>query len=921
MLQKIEDFVFKFKLSILGIFVLLTIVMGYFALQIRMDAGFYKQLPSNHEFIHTYFQYQDALSGTNSITISLRTTDGEIFEKDYLSKLYELSETVRYLPGVNQASMKSLWTPNTRVMRVTEEGFEATTVIPGNITPSELNDAEIKNIRDRVLTGGHVGSLVANDFSASLIRVELTEFDPRTGEKLDYLQLGREIESIRDEYEQGNYKVEITGFAKMISDIASEAYNVVIFFALAFILTILAVYWYSRSWTLTFLPLVCSLTSLVWQFGMLKVLGFGLDPLAILVPFLVFAIGVSHGIQQVNQITKEVIDGRSAEYAARARFSRLLVPGSMALVTDLVGFGTLILLPIGMIQELGITASIGVAFKIITNLIMLPLAASYARYNDNFVKSASSAIAYRRKRVAIFGQLAKPRAAVITLTVSAILFAGAIFMASDRHVGDLHAGAPELRPEARYNKDISEITNRYNVTTDVLVVIFESLATTLGLPACRTIDMMQAQDNFHWYAENIDGVVSVISLSSIAKRGMSGYAEGNLKWSYLPRNDRALSFASSVVGPESGLMNESCSIMPIYIFTEDHKATTISHIIEEIENYKDQFLKSDATYTMKSFIKRPSEGTDFISEANVVSGFYAGELKDWNINEHEYFNSDEWILFGHENNFNVRDLWTNKLTSYFRDIDQYDEKLEPAVREIRKADIAIKTFFNENPDVPAIVYDMEEINFRLASGTVGIQHATNEIIEESEIPMMMIVYAVIFLLVFGTYLDWRATICCTVPLTFATMLGYAFMDIMQIGLKVSTLPVMVLAVGIGVDYAFYIYNRLQTYLKEGMEISQAFEQTFANTGAAVVFTALTLAIGVSTWSFSALKFQADMGMLLTFMFLINMVCAMTTLPALAVVLDKVFPRKNDSIFKFVGGQSGVAYLVAISLVIIALFFI
>ena len=156
----------------------------------------------------------------------------------------------------------------------------------------------------------------------------------------------------------------------------------------------------------------------------------------------------------------------------------------MALVTDLVGFGTLILLPIGMIQELGITASIGVAFKIITNLIMLPLAASYARYNDNFVKSASSAIAYRRKRVAIFGQMAKPRAAGITLTVSAILFAGAIFMASDRHVGDLHAGAPELRPEARYNQDISEITNRYNVTTDVLVVIFESLATTLGPKSC-----------------------------------------------------------------------------------------------------------------------------------------------------------------------------------------------------------------------------------------------------------------------------------------------------------------------------------------------------------------------------------------------------------------------------------------------------
>ena len=62
----------------------------------------------------------------------------------------------------------------------------------------------------------------------------------------------------------------------------------------------------------------------------------------------------------------------------------------------------------------------------------------------------------------------------------------------------------------------------------------------------------------------------------------------------------------------------------------------------------------------------------------------------------------------------------------------------------------------------------------------------------------------------------------------------------------------------------------------------------------VVFTAITLAIGVSTWSFSALKFQADMGSLLTFMFFVNMVCAMTTLPALAVILDKLFPRKVKS---------------------------
>ena len=174
MLQKIENWFFKFRVVVLSSFIILTIIMGYFAVQIKMDAGFYKQLPSNHEFIKTYYQYQGDLSGTNSITVALRTTEGDIFSKEYLTKLFNLSETIRYLPGVNQASMQSLWTPNITVMRVTEEGFERTEVIPGNIIPEKLNEIEIEKIRERILTGGHVGSMVSNDFTSSLIK-ETTE--------------------------------------------------------------------------------------------------------------------------------------------------------------------------------------------------------------------------------------------------------------------------------------------------------------------------------------------------------------------------------------------------------------------------------------------------------------------------------------------------------------------------------------------------------------------------------------------------------------------------------------------------------------------------------------------------------------------------------------------------------------------------
>ena len=376
-----------------------------------------------------------------------------------------------------------------------------------------------------------------------------------------------------------------------------------------------------------------------------------------------------------------------------------------------------------------------------------------------------------------------------------------------------------------------------------------------------------------------------------ARRALSGYAEGNLKWTYLPHNEPALAFATSVVDPSTGLINEACSIMPIYVFTEDHKATTISTVIDKIETYNEKFRNLEDTITFKTLIARPAEGTNIIPLVEILGGEETNIEDLSGIKNPKIFSDDEFADFGYENDFNTRNLFVTSLGNYYRDIDSFDEKVNFRVKDIKQSDTAIKKFFNDNSEYQSIIYEVDEIKHRLASGTVGIQHATNEVIEEGELPMMIIVYIVIVILVFVTYLDWRATICCTVPLSFATMLGYAFMDLAEIGLKVSTLPVMVLAVGVGVDYAFYIYNRTQLRLKEGMNITEAFEHTFANTGAAVVFTAITLAIGVSTWSFSALKFQADMGSLLTFMFVINMICAMTTLPALAVVLDKLFPRK------------------------------
>ena len=189
-------------------------------------------------------------------------------------------------------------------------------------------------------------------------------------------------------------------------------------------------------------------------------------------------------------------------------------------------------------------------------------------------------------------------------------------------------------------------------------------------------------------------------------------------------------------------------------------------------------------------------------------------------------------------------------------------------------------------------HKMEGVTIRLAAGNAGVLAAIDDEVEKSEFPMMLSVYAAILILVFLAYRDFRAMIACCLPLTVGTFIGYWFMKELEIGLTVATLPVMVLAVGIGVDYAFYIYNRLQIHLAGGQPIVKALEHSILEVGMATIFTAITLAIGVATWSFSALKFQADMGKLLAFMFIVNLIMAMTALPALAVVLERLFPRRG-----------------------------
>jgi len=789
---RLERLFFSYRAITLSALLCFTAAMAWFAVQLRMDAGFEKQMPTGHEYVRTFQEYRNDLLGANRLNIVVKARKGVIWTKPALTRLYEVTQAVIFLPNIERLGVQSLWTPNSFVNEITEEGFRADPLIDGTVTPDQLTPEKIADIRRAAAQGGFVGTLVSRDETAAMITAEIIEYD-KDGHRVDYVAYNRILEEqLRQKFENADFEIQIIGFAKQIGDIADGAKAVLEFCAIALLLTALAVYWYCHSVRFTLLPIACSLASLVWQFGALRLLGYGLDPLAVLVPFLVFAIGVSHGVQQINFIVREISHGKSCFEACRASFSGLLVPGVLALVTAFVSFVTLILIPIPMVRELAITASLGVGFKIVTNLVMLPVAASYFEVGKAYADKAMVKREARAAWLRTLARVAEPRNAAVCLAIVTAIFAAAVWQSRDRVVGTLQPGAPELREDSRFNRDAVAITSNFDTGLDWLTVVFEARpkssgpasGSTSGAPTesaepsqCENVEAGLYQDRFTWALQPVEGVLSIASFSGQLRLFNEGYNEGHPKMGVVPIDPANYAALATEIARVRGTLRKDCSMTAVHLFLTDHKATTINRVIA-----------------------------------------------------------------------------------------------------------AVKRFREDNP-VPGI-------SIRLAAGNAGVLAAINDEVERSERPMMLYVYAAIVVLVFLVYRDLRAVLACCLPLTVGTFIGYWFMKELHIGLTVATLPVMVLAVGIGVDYAFYIYNRLQRHLAAGLPIVKALELSILEVGTATIFTAITLAIGVATWSFSELKFQADMGKLLAFMFMVNMVMAMTALPAFAVWLERLFPRKG-----------------------------
>ncbi|HEX4871898.1 MAG TPA: MMPL family transporter [Nevskiaceae bacterium] len=379
-------------------------------------------------------------------------------------------------------------------------------------------------------------------------------------------------------------EVQIIGFAKVIGDVADASLEVVGFFGLTVFLVWLVLAWYMGSFVVALYPLSCGLLAVVWELGILRLAGFGLDPFAILVPFLVLAISVSHGIQITSFWLLEVADrGLDSFEASRATYRRLVIPGITALITNVIGFGTILLIPIGIVQEMAINAMFGLIAVIVCKKILLPCLLSYVKLPDparfrRFQRERDERLKPLWQRISV---LTEPRWAALVLVSAGLASFGAWQVAKDLQIGELHAGVPALRPDSRYNLDSEFISKNYAIGVDILQVYAET-----SKNGCIDYEVMNRIDRFGWTMQSVPGVVSTASMPLLDKQVWAKYNESNPRWVQLPRSPDGLILAGQQFTTSTGLLNEDCSVMPTYLFTEDHRATTIDTVVAAIEAFQ-----------------------------------------------------------------------------------------------------------------------------------------------------------------------------------------------------------------------------------------------------------------------------------------------------------------------------------------------
>jgi len=759
-LYRFVEIVWRHPKVTLLIIAAVTVLFALRVPTVRIVSDFADLLPQDHPYIQLHNEIRDTFGGANNIIVAVTVEEGTIFSNDTLDRIHRITLAVDALDGINHNLVTSLTHRNVRKVWFSGEGTVKSSTYYDPLKGG-YSAAELDGIREDVLADPRVfGLLVSPDLKSALVRGTLNEG------ALDYEKVFLQLQSIRESEAAEGVKIYATGQPVLVGWVSSYANQIITIFLLTVVIMLGLLIMHFRSLYGILLPMLGIIVTTIWGLGTLSLLGYNLDPLMLVIPFLISARAMSHGIQIVERYYQEIEHGHDGKYAAHLAFSNLFRPGSLGVVSDAIG---LLLIAVGSVpinDKLAVYACLWALSVIITVIIALPCILQLLPTPT--VRPAGSSIMARLFRK-IADRVTRPRAPAIVLWVCAFLFLAALAAASKVTIGETEPGSPLLYADHDYNVSSKTINDAFPGSEELYVI-----AQTAELGGLKRPEVVKALADLqaHMLADPALGGTKGLPDLIRAVNRITHYNDP--RWYALPDEPRlvgGLMFLYMMSSPIQGALLEFLDTdeinANIVFYYKDHQGSTIRRAIEMITQWKDR-------------------------EESKIDGF----------------------------------------------------------------------------------------TLKLAGGTIGVNAAINDAAFETNLIIIPLVFALIFLSVAAFYASFHAGLIMLVAMSFATVLTYAYMGLTGIGINVNTVPIIAVGIGVGIDYSIYLMDRIRSEFYDGLSLNESIKIALATTGKAIGFTAVTLICGVMMWVFvSDLKFQADAAMLLIVMLALNAMASIFLVPA------------------------------------------
>jgi len=775
--KSIAQLTINYRYIVLILLIAITAFFGYQISKITIVSNIADLLPHENPCVKLEDKFREIFGGSNLVLIQVKVKDGDIFNEKTLSKVRRITDKLIFFPGVDRYKVYSIANRKFKNVVVTDWGMEFPPLMWPDI-PS--TDGELASLKRKIYTNDmYYGTFVSFDSKAALISAEFF------AEGIDYRVLFNEFQKIRAEEADGNTEINIVGDPLIYGYIDHYLNQTYVIMGLTFLAMVLLLYFYTRSFSFMFIPILSAIVSGIWGLGFAGVMGFNIDPLIFVVPLLITARALSHSIQFNERVQEEMERERNLKKAVENTMVALFYPGISGILTDAAGILIIAIIPIPLLVKLALICFFWATSVVFSVLFLNPVITLFSPAPD--VEATNHARGFFDRLLDWTVSLSAGKNAWIVIILVVIISGGFLYLDNKYPliIGEAKPGTPLLWGDSQYNTDEAKINQYFpGVLNPLLVVVEGKEEGVIKEPA-----VLEAMVDFQWYVASIPEVMGSVAYPNLVKTIQMKFYEDYPKWFVIPKDSRkvgVVAYLMSGGGSEPGdydkYVDYEFKNTNVNVFCKDRVGTTIESVMQKTEDY-------------------------------------------------------------------------------------------------------IHSFEAENPKAS------ELIKFKLAAGLIGLRHAVNKEIEKYQFTLISL--ALLLTAIFCSFFFWSMSpgILLILPLFVANLFVNRYMSIMGIGLNINTLPITAIAIGVGVNYGIYLLGRVKEEMTNTKDLDTAVEIAIKTTGKAITFTALTIILGVVTWIFSSIKFQAEMGILLGVVTVFQLLGCLIFLPALILVVKPRFLMK------------------------------